>query len=85
MSEYLWSVSRKNPPVSPDCLVDVEGYVQDCLKESVPDSSLCPLDNCAVTSACMVDIFGTIFVPFLGKNSVHGTLVFGWLTFERPA
>jgi hypothetical protein len=51
-------------------------------KKSVPEQFSGVLGGYTITVSASVEIYGRVFVPFFGSDA-HGTVVFGWLSFER--
>ena len=83
MSEHLSSVNRETSGSFPDRSVsDLRVNAHQRFKKSVPEQFSHVLGGYTITASVSVEIYGSVFVPFLGSDA-HGALVFGWLSFER--
>ncbi len=84
MSEHLSFVNRETRDSFPDRSVsDLRVNAHQRFKKSVPEQFSHLIVDYTITATVSVEIHGRVFVPFLGSDA-HGTLVFGWLSFERP-
>ena len=84
MSKHLLFVDRETSGSSPDRLVnDLKVSAHQRFKKSVPEQFSHVLGGYTITFSTSVEIYGAVFVPFLGTSHADGTLVFGWLSFER--